>query len=128
MFRLLLTSASIAVAASLTLAASGPAAVPESAIVPDLQATVSTRSISLTDKAGTRVRVLYPNTYRVVVKDSTKAQNFHLVGPGVNVRTKVVSKGTSSWRVSLRPGKYVYRSDKSSKLRGSFTVRGAPPA
>ena len=48
--------------------------------------------------------VSQPNTYRFVVKDLTKAQNFHLVGPSVNKRTKVPAKVTTSWTVYLAAG------------------------
>jgi hypothetical protein len=96
-------------------------------IQPQLNAKVSARSISLTDASGRQVRVLLRNSYRIVVKDSSKAQNFHLVGPGVNLRTRLAATGTRAWVVELQPGKYVYRSDKNTKLRGTFTVREGPP-
>lgn len=120
MLRSLLTVASV-VAVSLPMAASG------SPIKPQLNAKVNARAISLTDANGQRVKVLLQNSYRVVVRDSSKAQNFHLVGPGVNLKTKVAAKGTRAWTVNLRPGTYVYGSDKSAKLRGTFTVKAGPP-
>jgi hypothetical protein len=120
MLRSLLAVAAV-VACSLPLAASG------NAIQPQLDAKVTARSISLTDANGRRVRVLIQNSYRIVVRDSSKAQNFHLVGPGVNLRTKVSATGMRAWTVILRPGKYVYTSDRSAKLRGSFTVLQSPP-
>ena len=121
MLRALLVIAA-AVAVSLPLTASG------NPIVPQLNAKVSARSISLTDSNGQRVRVLQPNSYRIVVKDSSKAQNFHLVGTGVNLRTRVAATGTRAWTVYLHPGTYVYKSDRSAKLRGTFKVNGGPPA
>ena len=78
--------------------------------LPELTAKVTPRSISLTDADGQRVARLAPNTYRFVVKDLTTAQNFHLIGPSVNKRTKVSAKVTASWAVYLRPGIYTYRS------------------
>jgi len=120
MLRLLLAVAAFA-AFALPLGASGYA------IQPQLDAKVTARSISLTDANGRRVRVLLQNSYRLVIKDSSKAQNFHLVGPGVNLRTKVSATGMRAWTVNLRPGKYVYASDRSAKLRGSFTVLDSPP-
>ena len=121
MLRALLAGGALA-AVSLPLAASG------SPIVPQLDAKVTARSISLRDAQGQRVQVLLQNTYRIVVTDSSKTRNFHLVGTGVNLRTRVAATGTRSWTVYLRPGTYVYKSDRSAKLRGTFKVSGGPPA
>jgi hypothetical protein len=95
--------------------------------LPELTAKVTARSITLMDADGKRVTELAPNTYRFVVKDLTKAQNFHLVGPSVNRRTRVPAKVTTSWTVYLRPGTYTYRSDKRATMRGTFAVRPGPP-
>jgi hypothetical protein len=95
--------------------------------VPRLNAKVSARAISLTTKTGARVQTLLQGSYRVAVTDSSKTQNFHLRGPGVNRKTKVGATGKASWPVNLSPGTYVYRSDKSSKLRRTFSVKGRPP-
>jgi hypothetical protein len=120
MLRSLLAVAAVA-SFALPLAASG------NPIQPQLDAKVTARSISLTDANGRRVRVLIQNSYRIVVRDSSKAQNFHLVGPRVNLKTKASATGMRTWTVILRPGKYVYTSDRSTRLRGSFTVQQAPP-
>ena len=95
--------------------------------LPELTAKVTARSITLTDADGSRVTDLAPNTYRFVVKDLTRAQNFHLIGPSVNRRTKVPAKVTTSWTVHLRPGAYTYRSDRRAAMSGTFTVRPGPP-
>ena len=95
--------------------------------LPELTAKVTARSITLTDADGRRVTELAPNGYRFVVKDLAKAQNFHLLGPSVNKRTKVPAKVTTSWTVYLRPGTYTYRSDTRATMRGTFTVRPGPP-
>jgi hypothetical protein len=91
--------------------------------VPKLNARVTARAISLTNGAG-QVGSLQANTYHVVVNDTTKKQNFHLIGPGVNRKTGVAAVVRTTWTVNLSPGTYVYRSDKSRKLHGTFTVRG----
>jgi hypothetical protein len=104
-----------------------PVAAGGSPIRPTLTAKVTARSVTLTRPDGTRVRTLQPNAYRIVVRDATTAQNFHLTGPSVNARTKVAAKTTATWFVNLTPGKYSYRSDKNTHLRGSFMVAGAPP-
>jgi hypothetical protein len=120
MLRSLLTVAAV-VAVSLPMAASS------NPIKPQLNAKVSARAISLTDAKGQRVREVLQNSYRIVVTDSSKAQNFHLVGPVVNLKTNVAATGTRAWTVNLRPGTYVYRSDRNAKLRGTFTVMSSPP-
>jgi hypothetical protein len=92
-----------------------------------LTAKVTARSISLTTSDGQRVEQLQPNTYRFIVKDLTSKQNFHLVGPSVNRRTKVPAKATTTWTIYLGPGTYTYRSDKRPSLSATFTVRRGPP-
>ncbi len=57
------------------------------------------------------------------VNDRSRTDNFHLVGPGVNKKTGVKTRGTATWALNLSPGIYTYRSDKTKRLRGSFTVR-----
>jgi hypothetical protein len=95
--------------------------------LPDLTAKVTARSISLTTSDGERVDGLQPNTYRFVVKDLTSKQNFHLVGPSLNRRTKVPAKTTTTWTIYLRPGTYTYFSDRRPSRSGTFTVRPGPP-
>ena len=116
-----LLAATLLGALALPISASGTPGLPE------LTAKVTARSISLTSVDGERVVRLQPNHYRFVVKDLTTAQNFHLVGPSVNLRTKVPAKTTTSWTVYLGPGTYTYRSDKRPSLAGTFTVRRGPP-
>jgi hypothetical protein len=120
MLRLLLAAAALTVV-GLPMAASG------SPIQPQLNAKVTSRAISLTNTNGQRVRMLDQRSYRVVVKDSSKAQNFHLVGPGVNLKTRVFETSSRTWIVGLSPGTYVYKSDQNAKLRGTFSVTSSPP-
>jgi hypothetical protein len=95
--------------------------------VPKLTGKVTASTISLKTGAGSTVRSVPQNTYKVFVSDTSKAQNFHLSGPGVNRKTKVSATARTTWTVTLTPGTYVYRSDKSSRLRGTFTVTTVPP-
>ena len=83
------------------------------------------RTISLKNAAGI-VKALPAATYKIVVKDATKKDNFHLKGPGVNKRTTVKFKGTKTWTLKLRTGSYVYRSDAHPKLRRTFKVITPP--
>jgi hypothetical protein len=96
--------------------------------MPPLSAKVTTSTISLRNAAGIRVRSIPRNTYKITVSDSTTAQNFHLIGPGVNRKTGIAARVKRSWTLALEPGKYVYRSDKNRQLRRSFTVTTVPPA
>jgi hypothetical protein len=95
--------------------------------LPELTAKVTAGSISLTDKDGQRVTRLAPNYYRFVVKDLSRGQNFHLIGPSVDKRTKVSAKVTRIWTIYLKPGTYTYRSDRRATMSRTFTVRPGPP-
>jgi hypothetical protein len=113
----------VAVVGALTL----PVSASSTPGLPELTAKVTARSISLTTADGQRVERLQPNTYRFIVKDLTSKQNFHLVGPSVNRRTRVPAKATTTWTIYLGPGTYTYRSDKRPSLSATFTVRPGPP-
>ena len=120
MLRPLLTASAL-VACSLPLGASA------SPVLPQLYAKVTPRAISVRKPDGTRVKSLRQDNYRFVVTDTTKTQNFHLVGPRVNLKTRVAAKTKTSWTVYLSPGTYVFKSDRSAALRGTITVRSSPP-
>ena len=119
MLRPLLAAALLAVLA-LPVGASG------SPIVPQLTANVTAKSITLVGADGKRVRVLQPNMYRIVVHDRTVKQNFHLVGPRVNRKTKIAAKTTRTWSLYLQPGSYSYRSDRNTGLSRGVHRRGQP--
>jgi plastocyanin len=72
------------------------------------------------------VKSVTAGTYKVTVKDSSAKDNFHLTGPGVSKKTAVRGKGTFSWKLNLKVGKYTYRSDAHKKLKRTFKVI-APP-
>jgi plastocyanin len=80
------------------------------------------KAISL-KKGASAVKALVAGRYRLVVSDLTKADNFHLTGPGVNKKTGVKFKGGRSWTLTLKPGKYTFRSDATKKLKRTFSVR-----
>jgi hypothetical protein len=122
--RAFFAAALLAVATALPAAATSP----QSLVVPGLNAKVTASTISLRNAAGIRVSSIPQNTYEITVRDSTRAQNFHLIGPGVNRKTGIAARVTRSWTLVLEPGKYVYRSDRNRKLRRSFTVTSVPPA
>jgi hypothetical protein len=80
------------------------------------------RSISLTTASGAKVKRLTAGRYRITVRDLTSADNFHLIGGGVNRKTGIRAKQTVVWNVRFRSGPVRYRSDAHRRLRGSFSV------
>jgi len=87
-----------------------------------LSGKVTSKTISLRKSSGARVKSLPRGKFKLTVSDTSTTQNFHLVGPGVNKKTGVKSRAKSTWTLTLKQGKYTYRSDKNRKLRGSFSV------
>jgi plastocyanin len=82
-------------------------------------------TIALTNAAGKRVSRVKAGRYRIRVRDVSPTENFHLSGPGVNRRTGLRFRGTSTWTVSLKAGRYTYRSDASKRVRGTLVVTAA---
>jgi hypothetical protein len=79
------------------------------------------KTISLKTARGATVKKLKAGAYRISVKDATKADNFHLLGPGVNKKTGVKFRGTVAWKVRFKAGKkYTVRSDARATLRRTF--------
>src|SRR5215216_1322878 len=75
-----------------------------------LEATVGpSRKIAL-KQAGHAAKRLDPGKYLIIVKDRSKALNFHLVGPGLNKKTPLAKAGTFRWSVTLRAGRYSFKS------------------
>jgi plastocyanin len=80
-------------------------------------------TISLRTAAGRRVTRLRRGRYRITVRDRSASHNFHLRGPGVNKRTAVGFRGTRTWTVTLRRGRYRFVCDPhAGRMRGSFRV------
>ena len=79
--------------------------------------------IALVTETGKRAGTLKPGAYTIVISDRTKADNFHLTGPGIDRRTGVGGKGTLRWKVRLKSGTYRYRSDAHPSLSKTFRVR-----
>ena len=79
-------------------------------------------TITLT-QGGKKVRSLKPGTYAITVADKSNIHNFHLTGPGVNKKTGVGFKGSTTWKVTLKKGTYKYVCDPhASFMKGSFKV------
>jgi len=79
---------------------------------------------TITVKQGTsKVKTLKAGTYIFKIADKSDTHNFHLTGPGVNKKTGVGFKGTTTWKLKLAAGKYKYVCDPHSAfMKGSFTV------
>jgi len=62
--------------------------------------------------------------YSLVVSDRSSIHNFHLTGPGVNVKTSVAAAGSKTFRITLKKGKYTFLCDPhASTMRGTFRIR-----
>ena len=83
------------------------------------------RTISLKSASGAVVKTLKAGSYKIAVRDATKSDNFHLVGPGVNKKTGVKFRGAVTWTLKLKAGKHTVRSDAHKKLRRTFKVTPA---
>jgi hypothetical protein len=83
------------------------------------------RTISLKTASGVVVKKLKAGSYKIAVRDATKSDNFHLVGPGVNKKTGVKFRGAVTWTLKLKAGKHTFRSDAHKKLRRAFMVTPA---
>ena len=60
---------------------------------------------------------------KLTVSDKSDFHNFHLSGPGVNVKTSVSAEGTKSFTVTLKKGTYSFVCDPhASAMKGSFKV------
>ncbi len=73
-------------------------------------------------KGGAAVKSLKKGKYTVKVRDRSAKLNFHLKGRGVNKKTGVGFKGKKTFKVKLRAGKYVYKSDAGKHLTKHFKV------
>ena len=67
--------------------------------------------------------MLTAGLYMLLVSDRSRADNFHLSGPGLDRKTGVAGRETVTWKVRLRSGVYRYSSDAHPRLRKTFTVK-----
>jgi hypothetical protein len=62
--------------------------------------------------------------YTLVVSDKASIHNFHLTGPGVNVKTSVPGTGTKTFTITVKKGKYTFLCDPHpTTMKGSFTIK-----
>ncbi|HET8742444.1 MAG TPA: plastocyanin/azurin family copper-binding protein [Gaiella sp.] len=60
----------------------------------------------------------------LAVSDRSSIHDFHLTGPGVNVKTSIGGTGTKTFQLTLKKGTYRYVCDPhASIMHGSFTIR-----
>ena len=94
-------------------------AVPASAATPTYNGTVGPGfTIKMATKPTKAGKV------KLVVADKASIHNFHLTGPGVNVKTSVSGTGSKTFTVTLKKGTYKFVCDPhASTMKGSFTVK-----
>lgn len=80
-------------------------------------------TITLERANGTVVRRIASGRHTFVIRDRSSMHNFHLLGPGVDKRTRVAFTGRRRWTVTLSDGSHRYRCDPHrATMRGRFTV------
>jgi plastocyanin len=101
------------------LAIAAVVALPAGAATPKLLGTVGPGfTITLTKKPTKAGK------YALVVSDKSSIHNFHLTGPGVNVKTSVAAIGSKTFRITLKKGKYSFVCDPhASTMHGTFRIR-----
>ena len=60
---------------------------------------------------------------KLVIADKSNVHNFHLTGPGVNVKTSVAGVGTKTFLITLKKGTYKFICDPHPFMKGSFTIK-----
>ena len=111
----------LAAVAALALAAAAPLGAAPTAT--KLTGTVGPGFTISLKKGGTKVTKLKAGAYTITVSDKSALHNFHLKGPGVNKKTSVSAKGSKTWNVTLKKGKYTYDCDPhASFMKGSVQV------
>lgn len=119
-FRLILL---VAVAALILVAPASPRASLRASLPTVLGHVGPGATISLKDHSGKPVQTLKPGKYKFLITDRSKSDDFHLVGPTVNLKTPIKLTTQSGWVLTMKPGTYRFYSDAHPKtLKGSFKV------
>ncbi len=94
-------------------------ALPASAATPTFKGTVGPGfTITMASKPKSAGKI------KLVVADKSNIHNFHLTGPGVNVKTSVSAIGSKTFTVTLKKGTYKFVCDPhASLMKGSFTIK-----
>ena len=105
--------------ASAVVAAALVAALPALAATPIFKGSVGPGFVISMAKKPTKAGKI-----KLVVADKSSIHDFHLVGPGVNVKTSVSALGTKTFTITLKNGKYNFFCDPhKSSMHGSFTIK-----
>ena len=78
--------------------------------------------IGLTDSTGAAVTSLPAGAYTITVNDATPIHNWVIEGDGVKEGTSVSGRGSSTFKVSFKPGEYRFHCDPHPSMNGSITV------
>ena len=97
-------------------------AVPSNAAVTKLTGTVGPGFTITLTQSGKKVSSLKAGKYTFAISDKSSIHNFHLTGPGVNVKTSVAAIGQKSFFITLKKGTYKFICDPHPFMKGSFTV------
>jgi hypothetical protein len=99
------------------------AIVPAQAAVPKLTGTVGPGFTISLKKAGVTLKTTKAGKYSLTVADRSAIHNFHLIGPGVNVKTSVAATGSKTFALTLKRGTYRFVCDPhATSMKGSFKV------
>lgn len=80
-------------------------------------------AITLKNARGIKVSQIPRGTHTIRVRDNSVLHNFHLLGPGVNRKTRLVFTGLKIWTIAFARGAYRYRCDAHPRqMRGRFSV------
>jgi hypothetical protein len=76
---------------------------------------------------GAKIRLapssgLSAGKFRIKVSDRSASDGFRLAGQGIARSTGVKFRGSVTWAVTLKAGKYTFGSVRNAKLRRSFTL------
>jgi len=76
---------------------------------------------------GAKIRLapssgLSAGKFRIKVSDRSATDGFRLAGAGVTRSTSAKFKGSITWAVTLKAGKYAFGSLRNPKLRRTFTI------
>jgi plastocyanin len=76
-------------------------------------------------KGSTDLKTIKAGKYTIKVQDKSSIHNFHLIGPGLNKKTSVAFTGETTWKITLKPGRYTYQCDPHAAggMKGHFTVK-----
>jgi hypothetical protein len=68
---------------------------------------------------------LTAGAFAITVADRSKTDGFRLSAPGFSKSTGVAFRGTATWKVSLKPGKYSFGSLRNPKHRRTVMISTA---